>query len=247
MSAYLLALLMTIWEWVLAPPLHWLGSLSIEWQFELGALLVLAVFSITIIENLFIGRELSGEWWSERKRHREWFRIGSMEPREFHAVVTSLRRKAEKETRLAERLQGRGVSALMSQILQRAVWRRQVRAEALHNEADRLEGLWRAIEKERENADSAETRTVVLQLMRRLLSADDRTSSAALAELKRKGNSFSWESLAPRGMGPPEREKLTKVLRLMAGTSNVDEARNALRTALRMLQEGGWSRHWGIA
>jgi hypothetical protein len=247
MSAYLLALLMTIWEWVLAPPLHWLGSLSIEWQFELGALLVFAVFSITIIENLFIGRELSGEWWSERKRHREWFRIGSMEPREFHAVVTSLRRKAEKETRLSERLQGRGVSALMSQILQRAVWRRQVRAEALHNEADRLEGLWRAIEKERENAERPETRNKALQLMRRLLSADAPTASGALSELKRMGNWFNWECLAPKDMGAPEREKLTKVLRLMAGTSNLDEARNAYRSAVRLLQEGGWSRHWGIA
>jgi hypothetical protein len=238
---------MTIWEWVFAPPFHWLGSLTLEWQFELGALLVFAVFSIPIIENLFIGRELSGEWWSERKRHREWFRIGSMEPREFKAVVTALRRKAEKETRLAERLQGRGVSALTSQILQRAVWRRQVRAEALHNEADRLEGLWGAIEKERENAERPETRIKVLQLMRRLLSADDRTASGALAELKRMGNWFSWESLAPKDMGPPEREKLTKVLRLMAGTSSLDEARNAYRSAVRMLQEGGWSRHWGMA
>jgi hypothetical protein len=48
-------------------------------------------------------------------------------------------------------------------------------------------------------------------------------------------------------MGPPEREKLTKVLRLMAGTSSLDEARNAYRSAVRMLQEGGWSRHWGMA
>ena len=60
-------------------------------------------------------------------------------------------------------------------------------------------------------------------------------------------NWFRWESLAPKEMAPPQREKLTKVLRLMAGTSSLDEARNAYCSALRMLQENGWSHYWEAA
>lgn len=248
MSTYLFALLATVWNWVFAPPLYWLHSLSLEWQIELGAVLVFAVFCAPIIERIVIGRELSGEWWSERKRRYDWYYYGSMEPREFRAVIAALRRKAEKETRLAERLEGRGGGALTSRVLKKASWRRQMRAEALHAEADRLEALWKAVEKERENAaDSPATRAKVLQLMRRLASADDRTAGGALAELKRMGNWFRWETLSPSDMAEPQREKLTKLLRLMAGTSSLEEARNAYRRALNLLQEGGWSRHWGIA
>lgn len=248
MSTYLVAVFLSIWNWVLAPPVGWAGSLSLEWQIELGVMLVLVIFRRPIIENTFIGRELSGEWWSERKRQREWFYYGSMEPQTFHELIAALRGKANKQMRLAERLKGRGGGPLTSHVLRRAARRRQVRAQALHSEADRLEALWKTIEKEREKADEGPAaRVKVLRLMRRLVSLDEHAAGGAFAELRRMANWFRWESLAPKEMTPPQREKLTKVLRLMAGTSSLDEARNAYCSALRMLQENGWSHYWEAA
>ena len=248
MSTYLLAFLLATWDWVFAPPLHWLFSLSLEWQIELAILLGVTVFLAPIIEKFVIGREQSGLWWAERKRRREWYRIGGMAPQEFHDLVRSIRRAADKQTRLAERLEGRGGNGFTTHFLRRAAWRRRIRALAFHDEADRLERLWTEIEKERETAaDGPATRTKVLRLMRRLDSRDDDAASGALAELRRMGNWFKWESLAPRAMEAPLRDKFIKVLRLMAGTSSLDEARNAYRSALRILQENGWGRHWEAA
>jgi hypothetical protein len=248
MSTYLFALFVTIWDWVLAPPLNWLLSLSLEWQIELGALVVFVFFCVPIIEYTFIGRDLSGEWWTERRRRSEWYFIGSMEPREFRGYVASIRRKADKKVRLAERLESRVGNGFKSYVLRQAAWRRQLQAQALQDEADRLEQLWKAIEKQREQAgDGAMGPSKVLRLMRRLDSVDDRVAHGAFAELRRIGNSFNWESLAPRDMAPQHRERLVKYLRLMAGTPSLDEGRNAYHSALRMLEENGWSRQWEAA
>jgi len=78
-------------------------------------------------------------------------------------------------------------------------------------------------------------------------SLSDRTARQALAELNRNGNWFDWESLAPDEMAPSLRDRLTKVLRLMAGTTNLDEARSAYQKALRVLEDNGWGDHWGLA
>ena len=248
MSTYIAALAAAIWDWVIAPPLNWLLSLSLEWRIELGALLVCAFFCIPIIENLAIGRERFGEWWTERKRRREWYYYADMQPGDFRALLSAIRREAEKQIRLAERLEGRSSRGFLGEILRLAAWRRQKRAEALQAEADRLERLWKAIEKERgSQGDSAAMRTKVLGLMRRLDSLDDRAANGALGELKRIGNWFDWEGLAPKEMAPPQRERLVKLLRLMAGTASLDEARNAYHSALRMLEQSNWDRQWEAA
>jgi hypothetical protein len=248
MSTYVVAFAVAIWDFVIAPPINWLLSLSLEWRIELGALLVCTFFCIPIIENLAIGRERSGEWWTERKRRREWYYYADMELSDFRALLGSMRRLAERQVRLAERLEGRGSRGFLGEILRLAAGRRQKRAEALDAEADRLERLWKAIEKERgSQGDSVATRAKVLGLMRRLDSLDDRAANGALGELKRIGNWFDWEGLAPKEMAPPQRERLVKLLRLMAGTTSLDEARNAYQTALRMLQERNWDRQWEAA
>jgi hypothetical protein len=233
---------------VFASPLNWLLALSLEWKIELATLLVLAFFYVPITENLVVRRELSGEWWTERKRLREWYYYGGMEPAEFRAHVTSIRKEADKQVRLAERLEGRGSGGFQRQVLRKAAWRRQMRAQALHDEADRLERLWKAIEKERDSpGDSVAMRGRVLGLMRRLESHDDRAADGALAELKRIGNWFNWETLAPKEMSQQQRERLVKLLRLMAGTASVDEARSAYRNALHMLDQNNWDRLWEAA
>jgi hypothetical protein len=247
MSTYLLALLVTIWEWVFAPPINWLLSLSLEWQIELAILLIAVLFCGSLIERYVIGGELFREWWAEKKQVREWYRIGSMEPRDFWALTAAIRKEADRGDHLADRLASRAGAGFRGHVLHNAAWRRQQRAQAHRAEADRLERLWDAIEKERGPGDSAATRVKVLGLMQRLNFLDERAAIRALDELKRIGNWFDWESLAPKEMGEPQRERLGKLLRQMAGTTNLDEARNAYRTALRMLEQNNWDRQWKVA
>jgi hypothetical protein len=248
MSTYLLALLVTIWEWAFAPPINWLLSLSLEWQIELAILLIAVLFCGSLIERYVIGCELGGEWWAEKKQVREWYRIGSMEPRDFQALTASIRKEADRGDHLADRLASRAGAGFRGHVLRNAVWRRHQKAQALRAEADRLEHLWDTIEKERGGPnDSAAMRTKVLRLMQRLNFIDERAAMQALDELKRIGNWFDWESLAPKEMGEPQRERLGKLLRQMAGTTNLDEARNAYRTALRMLELNNWDRQWKVA
>jgi len=246
MSPYLIMVFQSFWEWVLAPPLGWLRSLSLELQIELAFFLAFALFFGRIIEHAVIGGQLAGEWSYKRKRRREWYRIGSMPAPAFTAFIAALRSKAEKEIRLAVRLDRDG--EIMSGPRWRAAQRRYDRGHALNNEADRLEALWQTIEEQREKSkEGPAARAQVLRLMRRLLSMDESTASGAFAELRRMGNSFRWESLVPKELAAPQSERLLKVLRLMAGTTSLDEARNAYRSGLRILQDSGWGHYWEAA
>lgn len=247
MSPYLVAVLVTIWDWVFAPPINWVLSLSLEWKIELGLLAIAVLLGRRIIENYFVGRELSGEWLAEHKRKSEWYELWNTNPEAFTARIRALRQQAEQNTRLAERLEGRGGSKLAVSWLRKAAWRRRVTAQANHNEADRLEALWRVVEKERDKAANAANRIKVLQLMRRLMAHDERVAQEAFAEIRRMSNWFAWESLAPKDLAPQLRDRLVKFLRLMAGTSSLEESRAAYGNALRVLEESGRSRAWEVA
>jgi hypothetical protein len=246
MSPYLVMAFQSIWEWVLAPPLTGLQSLSHEWQFELAIALILVVFRDRLMEAVVVSGQLTGEWASGQKRRSEWYRIARMDVRTFTALIAALRSKAQKENRLAGRLDRNG--EIMNGPRSRAAQRRYARAHALNNEADRLEALWQTIEQEREKAkEGPAARAEVLRLMRRLLSMDESTASGAFAELRRMGNSFRWDYLVPKELSAPQSERLLKVLRLMAGTTSLDEARTAYRSGLRILQDSGWGHYWEAA
>jgi hypothetical protein len=246
MSAYLLLLLTEIWDWVFGPPLHWALSLSLEWKLELAGLLIVGLFCRSIIEHYVIGGEVVGEWWKERGRINEWYYYGGMDEREFRAHPASMRRAADKQDRLAERLEDRAGQGFRGRILRQAAIRRQTQAQHFRDEADRVERLWQAIEKERGGpGDKAGMRKKVLGLMQKL---DGRFhADKALAELNRIGNWFDWGTLAPADMPRPQRERLVQLLRLMAGTTSLGEARNAYSGALRMLQQNNWEWEWEIA
>jgi hypothetical protein len=245
MSKYLFLLLQQIWDWVLVPPLHWALALSGEWQIELALALLIIVFHRPILVAFVIGREHAAEWWAERQRVQEWYAVAGMNEGDFRAFVASLRQRADKDERLAERLEYRTEGRFGGTVLRRAAARRQERAETLRDEADRLERLWQAIEKERANpSEGAATRAKVLRLMRRVGGRDERTATNALAELNRISGSFAWISLTPKTMPAEQKTRVVQLLRLMSGTTSLGEARNAYESAFRMLEENGWQRLW---
>jgi hypothetical protein len=245
MSKYLFLLVKQIWDWVLAPPLHWALALSSEWQVELAIALFSLVFYRPLLVGFVIGRERIAEWWTERQRVQEWYAVAGMNEGNFRSFVASLRQRADKEERLAERLEYRTEGRFGGAILRSTAARRQERAESLRDEADRLDRLWQEIEKERANpSDGAATRAKVLRLMRRVGGLDERAAANALLELNRISGSFAWISLTPKAMAADQKTRVVQLLRLMSGTTSVGEARNAYDSAFRMLQENGWQRLW---
>jgi hypothetical protein len=99
----------------------------------------------------------------------------------------------------------------------------------------------------REDDGRAKLWLQVLQLMRRLDADDPKSASAALADLNGIQSWFDWGTLVPKDMASARRSRLIQCLRLMAGTSSVGEARNAYRSALRMMQQSDAGWQWEAA
>ncbi len=246
MSTYLALLFQEIWQWILAPPLHWAQSLSLEWQLELGGLLFAALFHRRIVEYSVISGQTAREWWAERRRLHEWYYYGSMNESEFLNRVDALRQDADHQERLAERLEEHGAQGFRGDILRGAAIRRQQQAERLREQARRLERLWKAIEKERSGpGNKIGMRKKVLGLTRDLVSGN--RAEEALAELNRIAGWFDWEILAPAGMSPPERELLVHWLTRMARAESVKEAWEAYDRAHRLLEQNNAEWEWDLS
>jgi hypothetical protein len=94
------------------------------------------------------------------------------------------------------------------------------------------------------NDDHPGMRGKVLALMRKLESGNDWAAAGALSELNGIRASFDWESLAPVGIAPAQRKRLVNILMLMAGTTSLGEARNALRSARVILEQNHCDWQW---
>jgi hypothetical protein len=244
MSTYIIALAMFIWEWLLAPPLRWGMSLSLEWQIEIGLAVLCFKFRHALFEHAIIGREEVADWWADRIFSRDWYYFGSMDEAAFRGLLEAMRKRAYRQQSLADRLEARARGSLWSRLAWKAAARRRARANALFDEMSRLEELRAEIAKEKKDSERTETQRTVLKLMRMLDSDNSANAAKALSELRRVGNSFDWSRLAPPEMSEKQTERLLQFLRLMVGTTSVGEARNAYRSALMLLQQNGWQSHW---
>jgi hypothetical protein len=92
--------------------------------------------------------------------------------------------------------------------------------------------------------DRPNMRDKVLSLMRKLESGSELAAVNALSELNRIRARFDWESLAPVGISEAHRQRLVNVLTLMAGTTSLGEARNALRSARLILEQNHCDWQW---
>jgi hypothetical protein len=92
--------------------------------------------------------------------------------------------------------------------------------------------------------DGSNMRDKVLSLMRKLESGSEVAAVNALSELNRIRAQFDWESLAPVGISQAQRQRLVSVLTLMAGTTSLGEARNALRSARVVLEQNHCDWQW---
>lgn len=245
MSPYIARVWMVVWDWLLGPPLHWAMSLSFEWKLEAAAVLLLLLFGRRLLIGVLVVREEAAVWWGEKRRVREWYCYGAMAERDFRAIVDALRKRADRDAFLAERLAFRVDGRRRAGPMYAAAARRQARADAGREEADRLEELWREIEAERSRQKpEPSARIKVMRLMRRLLATENGQAAGALAELNRISSSFEWLVLTPKSMPDGQKTRLVQLLRLMSSTTQLGEARNAYASAQRMMQQNGWARLW---
>jgi len=115
------------------------------------------------------------------------------------------------------------------------------KAGILSKEQDRLENLWlftaRRREEKRENENRSRARRQVLGLMHLLHATYEAYAQDALAELNKIRTSFDWDLLIPQSMPVTDRIRMHRLLQVMAGTSQLGEARNALVFVRHILED----------
>lgn len=171
-------------------------------------------------------------------RQREWNAIARLSDENFKTMITRLRERAEMQSRLSEILlheAGRAGETRAAFLAERAAARRH-RAEAFTAEADRLEALRREIAEAQQTREQTDRKARLSDLIAGLGSNVDALAMTALAELNGMGSAIEWELLIPTELPELVRARLAKILRHMAQTSSLGEARNARAQAEHILK-----------
>jgi hypothetical protein len=223
----------------LAVPWEWFTSLPlIDWQMPLTVAIILVIFYRRIIVNSVMARYAIGDWVADQKFNREWNHYARMNAQEFRKAIGALEAKSKREEEAANRLdnrarQGVRIPGGASSMYQEARRRRDRSLDFL-DEIQRLKELRAEIEKQKAMQGGGAKR--VIGLMNKLSSRDHNEAASALAELNQLGMAFDWNRLIPANLPERAHEVLLKTLRLMASTSNVNEAQTAYAQVLRTLE-----------
>jgi hypothetical protein len=236
-------LIASVVTWIgdqLAVPVRWFLSLPFyDWQLPLiVALLIIAFYGRLLVAfvRTFIRAKAAI---ADAQFDREWTNLGRMTDPQFAAKIASLKEGAEKKIadaedleELAERQRLWVFPGAARKLLNEAERCRQSSDDNLA-EIERLQAL-RAEYKKRE-AEQGGSIARVLGLIRQLTAANPHAQHA-LAQLNQLAAGFDWSRLAPADFPPHTRQVMAKTLRMMASTSNINEARNAYGRASQMLQ-----------
>ncbi|MBV8654072.1 MAG: hypothetical protein JO255_21615 [Alphaproteobacteria bacterium] len=225
-----------------------------------GIIVVLALIAALVFGAFVVLRRLWREWsaiggyvlrqsaltaWLRAKeqmesnaRQREWNAIARLSDETFAAIITRMRERAEMQSRLADILlheAGRANETRAAFLAERAATRRH-KAEALNTEADRLETLRKEIVEAKQTREQTDRKSRLRDLITGLGSNVDALAVTALAELNAMGSGIEWELLIPTNLPELVRARLAKILRHMAQTSSLGEARNARAQAEHILK-----------
>lgn len=239
------------------------NRLLLVWQIDVVAVLVLAAaFTRWGIEILAIAVFTVREWAAAvgaalQSRVENWRRRQERKARKDQSEK-EFRRETGRRTRRIEKLVRRSdILYAEADRLEATPWgpafvvRRLRRraggyieaAEREQDELERAERLWAELEQARRAAKDAETAEHVRMQLRLLSSKIESAATRAFAELRKIGSSFDWNAILPDGLPAEARERIIKLLRVVAGAGNLAEAQAAYGRALHILNSHNAS--WG--
>jgi len=229
-----------IWDWLIVPcasfvTKHWLalsvpavialliGRLS-EWH---AIVIHYATAAINDAEESFRQQTVA------RAKRREEARFLGMSEDAFKRLVA--RKSAEKERHenrvriLAAEMRRCEVGiGLKYDILRKRARKHDAAAKAVGEEIRRLLDLWQKL-------DHIRMRRNVLNLMDQLNAPYEADAKEALAQLNALWRVFDWNRLVPRKMSDADRVRMSRLLQIMASTTQLGEARNAREMIRQMM------------
>ena len=224
----------------LAVPVNWFLSLPFwDWQVPiLGAVFVISFSGRLLIHTVrAIMRTRTAI--ADAKFDREWTAIGAMTDEQFEGRIESLKVDAENKIADAEELEELAekqrlwlLPGASRKLLKEADKCRRDNYTIL-SEIERLIALRTEYKKRAAQLGSGINR--VLELVR-LLNAANPHAYNALSQLNQLASGFDWSRMVPADLPQHTRLVMAKTLRMMAGTTNLNEARNACGRVAQMLQ-----------
>jgi hypothetical protein len=225
---------------LLVVPVHWFNSLPFwDWQVPLLGAVFLICFSGRLLIHTVRAFMRTKTAIADAKFDREWAAIGAMTDEQFEARIEHLRRDAENKIADAEELEELAEK--------RRLWLLPGAARKLLKEADKcrrdnftiLSEIERLValraEYKKRAAEHGTGINRVLELVRQLNAANPHAQNA-LAQLNQLASRFDWSRMVPADLPEHTRLVMAKTLRMMAGTTNLNEARNACGRVAQLLQ-----------
>jgi hypothetical protein len=222
----------------------WAGSVSETTWIVAGGATLAYVMRGTLFETQAVISYTTRRRIAEARADREWNRLGSLSDTEFEELMTWRSEWAQAEFGKADVCtQAAKSSSLLLDILGRkGSLRRQAQKhrEKMHTinaESERLQDLKGQIDRERAKQSMRVGANGVRRLMMSLMSASEDIAATALMELNRIAGQIDWEPFLPKGAAAAVRTRVLNILRRLAGTNSLGEARNAY-TQYQQMAEG---------
>jgi hypothetical protein len=203
------------------------------WWIAGGAVLAFAMRE-TIFETHAVISYRTRRAMAEARADREWNRLGSLSESEFDALISARNEWAEEKFRKAdickiaaeEAAFGIGFPGRVAALRKRAQQHMSA-MHAINAETQRLLELKARIESERARQSVGIDHVQLRRLVADLMSDSQAVAVGALMELNRFASRIDWDPFVPRDMPSAMRERTFKILRKLAGTNSLSEARNA--------------------
>jgi len=231
------ALASAVWQWAsveLIALWAWATSVSRDTWLALLTATMIVLKRDTLFETHAVLSYKVRRAIREALTDREWRRLGSLSESEFDYFIAARNELAQDEFRKADILRNAAEEARngfglpgQSGALRRRASKHTERMNTINRETQRLLELKALIDTERAKQSTRVNASGVRKLMANLVAASEAIAVSALMELNRIASRIDWEPFLPQGATATVRSRVLNILRRMAGTNNLGEARNA--------------------
>jgi hypothetical protein len=212
---------------------EWAGSVPAGAWTAIGGGVLAFVMRDTLFETQAVLSYQLRRAIAEARADREWNRLGSLSESEFDALINARNAWAEEKFRKADICQSAADEAVGTlglpgrvKALRRRARKHMAAMHAINADTQRISELKARIESERSKQTVTINPIRIRKLMGALASESEAAAIGALTELNRLGSRINWESFVHDRMPSAVRERTLNILRRLAGTTSLGEARN---------------------